>query len=320
MPRRTNIHQRMARFAARQYGIVTREQLTELGYDERLVAEALRLGRLQAWHRDVFAIGHGGLSPQGLCQAAVLFRGKGALLSFQSAVWLWGLEGKLEVPVNVSVRGPRRARSGNEIGFHRCADLRAEDIARTERLPVTAVPRTLLDYASIAATYRLEAAIDRADRLELLDPAAVDRIADELGDHPGAVRLKRAMRNYRQSGCDRSGGQQRMLAALFGAGVEEPEILSEVAGHELDFYWEDERFGIELDSWERDLLEGPADERRRQADLRTAGVETIRITGTRLRHEPDVIATRVAEHLDRRRAESGAVQYDDPPAEESEAE
>jgi hypothetical protein len=293
----------MASFAARQYGIVTRAQLIELGYSERLITEALRIGRLQAWHRGVFAVGHGGLSPHGLCQAAVLFRGKGALLSFQSAIWLWGLERKLEVPVNVSVRGPGRGRDAGQIGFHRCSDLRAEDVERTERLPVTGVPRTLLDYASIAATYRLEAAIDRADRLELLDPAAVDRITDEVGDHPGAVRLKRAMRNYRQSGCDRSGGQQQMLAALADAGIEEPAMLDVVAGHELDFYWEDERFGIELDSWERALFERPGEERRR-ADLRGAGVETIRVTGTRLRHEPEVIATRVAEHLDRRRAES----------------
>ncbi len=109
------------------------------------------IGRLQAWHRSVFAVGHGGLSPHGLCMAAVLFRGDGALISFQSAVWLWGLERKLEVPVNVSVRW--RGHRADAIGLHHCPALRDEDLAETERLPVTAVPRTLLDFASDAQTY-----------------------------------------------------------------------------------------------------------------------------------------------------------------------
>ena len=74
-----------------------------------------------------------------------------ALISYQSAVWLWGLERKLEIPVNVSVRW--RGHGQDAIGLHHCPALRDEDVAETERLPVTAVPRTLLDYASTAKTY-----------------------------------------------------------------------------------------------------------------------------------------------------------------------
>jgi very-short-patch-repair endonuclease len=294
----------MARFAARQYGIVTRRQLTDLGYTSQMINQALRLGRLQAWHRDVFAVGHGGLSAHGLCQAAVLFRGPGTMISFQSAVWLWGLERKLEAPVSLSVRA-RRVAEG-EIGIHHRPDLRDEDFAATERLPVTSVPRTLLDYASIAATYRLEGAIDRADRLDLLDPIAIDRIVDEVGDHHGAARLARAMRNYRQSGYGRAGGEEQMLVALAEAGVREPAVKGSVAGYQLDFYWERERFAVELDSWEEERAERTsAEDRRRREQLAVAGVETIRITGTRLKHEPEEVAIRVAEHLDRRRPEDG---------------
>jgi hypothetical protein len=102
-------HQRMADRAARQYGVVTRRQLAKLGYTGEMIDHDLETGRLQAWHRSVFAVGHQGLSPHGLCMAAVLFRGQGALISHQSAIWLWGLEKKLEIPVHVSVRwrGPR---------------------------------------------------------------------------------------------------------------------------------------------------------------------------------------------------------------------
>jgi hypothetical protein len=202
----------MATLAARQYGIVTRDQLTELGFTERAIDHYLRAGRLQTWHRDVLAVGNGGINPHGLCQAAVMLRGKGALISHQSAIWLWGLERKLEIPVHVSVR--RRGRPRESTGFHHCPTLRAEDFARTERLPVTAVPRTLLDYAAVAPTYRLDGALDRADRLGLLDPAAIDRITDHTDGHPGCGPLRDAMAIYREVCPTRDDGEDQLWPRL----------------------------------------------------------------------------------------------------------
>jgi hypothetical protein len=298
MRRQVRTHQKLANLAARQYGIVTRDQLTELGYTDRMVDHALQTGRLQAWHRNVFAVGHGGLSPHGLCMAAVMFRGEGALISYQSAVWLWGLERRLEIPVNVSVRW--RGHSQDAIGLHHCPALRGEDLSKTEGLPVTAVPRTLLDYASTAKQYRLEAAIDRADRLDLLDPAAIDRITDEVRGHRGRRRLQGAIEIYRETGFTRSGGEKKMLAALADAGIPRPAVNLFIEGYELDFYWERERFAVELDSWEhhRSRRSFEAD-RKRQEELAMAGIEIIRMTGTRLKHEPHQVAIRIAEHLDR---------------------
>jgi very-short-patch-repair endonuclease len=289
----------MANLAARQYGIVTREQLNDLGYSDPAIERAVASGRLHAWHRSVFAVGHQGLGPHGLCMAAVLFRGNGALISYQSAVWLWGLEKKLEIPVHVSVRW--RGHAQDAIGLHHCPALREEDIAETERLPVTGVPRTLLDYASEAKTLRLERAIDRADRLELLDLAAVDRITDEVRGHRGRGPLLRAMVIYREKGFTRSGGEKRMLAALADAGIRRPSVNNFIEGYELDFYWEQERFAVELDSWEHHRgRQSFEDDRKRQEELAMAGIETIRITGTRLRREPRKVAMRIAAHLERR--------------------
>jgi very-short-patch-repair endonuclease len=300
MRRQVRTHQRLANLAARQYGIITRDQLTGLGYTDRMVDHALRTGRLQAWHRKVFAVGHGGLSPHGLCMAAVMFRGDGALISYQSAIWLWGLEKKLEIPVNVSVRW--RGHSQNAIGLHHCPALREEDFERTEGMPVTALPRTLLDYASTAKRYRLEFALDRADRLDLLDPTAIDRILDEVRGHQGCRRLRSALAIYRETGFTRSGGEKKMLAALADAGVRRPAVNNFIEGYELDFFWGHERFAVELDSWEHHRSHRSFEEdRERQEILAMAGIETIRVTGTRLKREPRQVAHRVAEHLERRR-------------------
>ncbi len=286
----------MAKLAARQYGIVTRPQLADLGYTDRTIDHVVRLGRLQAWHQDVFALGHGGLSRHGLCMAAVLFRGEGALISHQSAVCLWGIEPRLEIPVNVSLR--HRVRAGIGIGLHHCPALRDEDLARTERLPVTAVPRTLLDFAAVAERYRLDAAIDRAERLEILDLAAVDRIVDEVRGHQGRRRLETAVRTYREVGLTRPDGEERLLAALADAGIAPPAVSDFVDGQELDFFWERERFAVELDG------RGRQRDAERSEEPAPAGVETIRITRTRLKHEPDEVAARIGEHLDRRRAKA----------------
>ncbi len=295
-------HQRMADLATRQYGVVTRAQLAELGYTDERIDHELETGRLQAWHRSVFAVGHQGLNPHGLCMAAVLFRGEGALISYQSAVWLWGLERNLEVPVNVSVRW--RGHAHDAIGLHHCPALRDEDATTIELLPVTSVPRTLLDYASVAKTYRLERAMDRADRLELLDPAAIDLITEEVRGHKGSKPLRRAMGIYREKGFTRSGGEKRMLAALADASVARPAVNNFVEGYEIDFFWDDERLAVELDSWEYHRSRRSFEEDRdRQEKLSMAGIEMIRITGTRLKREPDTVARRISAHLARRRLE-----------------
>jgi very-short-patch-repair endonuclease len=295
-------HQELARLAARQFGVVTWEQLRELGYTKATISRAVTAGRLHALHRTVFAVGHDGLNRHGLCLAAVMFRGDGALLSYQSAVWLWGLERTLELPVNVSVRW--RGHRQKTLGLHHCPALRDDDIAATERIPVTAVPRTLLDYASTAKTYRLERAIDRADRLDLLDPVAVDRIVEEVRGHAGRRRLQRAMTIYREKGFTRSGGEKRLLSLLADAEIRRPAVNTFIEGYEIDFFWEKERFAIELDSWEHHQGRRSFEEdRKRQDDLALSGIDLVRITGSRLKHEPRKVVLRVAEHLERRRTE-----------------
>ena len=48
------------------------------------------------------------------------------------------------------------------------------------------------------------------------------------------------------------------------------------------------------------------EDRERQENLAMAGIETIRITGTRLRREPRRVANGVAERLERRHRDEAA--------------
>ena len=77
-----------------------------------------------------------------------------------------------------------------------------------------------------------------------------------------------------------------------------------VAGYEVDAYWRAERFAVELDTY--DYHGGHAafeEDRRRQENLKLAGIEMTRITGVRLSREPAAVANRLRRLLNQRKEE-----------------
>jgi very-short-patch-repair endonuclease len=74
-----------------------------------------------------------------------------------------------------------------------------------------------------------------------------------------------------------------------------------VEGYELDAWWADQRFGVELDVYgthgSRLSFE---EDRERDDELLLAGIETTRITGARLNREPKEVVESVRKHLARR--------------------
>src|SRR3954453_15425575 len=56
-PQTTPDH-RLAALAARQYRVVSREQLRAMGLGERAIARRVASGRLHRLHRGVYAVGH----------------------------------------------------------------------------------------------------------------------------------------------------------------------------------------------------------------------------------------------------------------------
>jgi very-short-patch-repair endonuclease len=74
-----------------------------------------------------------------------------------------------------------------------------------------------------------------------------------------------------------------------------------VLGYELDFYWPDHRFAVELDVFEtHGTRESFESDRLRQEDLKLAGIELTRVTGLRLEREPRQVIDRVARLLEQR--------------------
>jgi predicted transcriptional regulator of viral defense system len=241
-------HRDLADLAEAQHGVVTYRQLRDLGFSKGHISRSSEADRLRRVHRGVYAVGHAGLSRHGRCHAAVLACGSGTVLSHHSAAWLWGLLPSFPAAPEVSARGGRHRRRG--IAVHRDAVLGPTDWGLIDRIPVTSLPRTLLDLAATGSTRRLEHAIDRAKRLDLLELPSIDSMLARRGRTAGARRLRRALELYRTPVYDRARSELLFLAAIEKEGLPKPAINTFVAGHEIDAYWAAWRFAVEVDGWE----------------------------------------------------------------------
>jgi very-short-patch-repair endonuclease len=78
-----------------------------------------------------------------------------------------------------------------------------------------------------------------------------------------------------------------------------------IAGYELDAYWSEARFAVELEVYEThgDRASFEADPVR-HAELLLAGIESIRVTGPRLKREPGTVVATVRTLLEQRRRQA----------------
>lgn len=286
--------------AARQYGVLSIEQLSALGIGKGSIEKALKNGRLRRLHHGVYAEGHTDLSPHGKCLAAVLACGPGALLSHYSAAWLLGLLPTQPIPVHVTTPIPRKRRG--MIVIHHSRTLTEEDSGLEERIPVTSVPRTLLDQAALARFSRLRRALKRSEELGLFDLPAVLSVLDRNKGHRGNRPLRRALALYEPPRFTRSGTEEYFVALVEGAGLPRPASNWVEAGHEIDVYWPELRFGVEIDTYAtHGTHQSFEDDRVRREDLKLSGIEMTQVTDKRLEREPNRVIERIASLLNQRR-------------------
>ncbi|MBS1885788.1 MAG: type IV toxin-antitoxin system AbiEi family antitoxin domain-containing protein [Actinobacteria bacterium] len=83
----------MGRLAVAQNGVVTLQQLEELGLTEDAIDKRVARGRLHRIHQTVYSLTPRVMTERGRFRAAVLACGPDAVLSHRSAAYLWGLVG-----------------------------------------------------------------------------------------------------------------------------------------------------------------------------------------------------------------------------------
>jgi len=295
----------LAELAQRQHGVVSIRQLErKLGYSRKAVQRDVASGHLHPLHRGVYAVGHRRVSDHGRCLAAVLACGSGALLSHGSAAWLWGISRYRRAPLQVTTPLPRKLHL--PIRRHHSRILTEADRALVEAVPVTALPRTLLDCATEARDWQLQRMLKRSEELRLFDLGSVEELLDRSRGHRGWGRLRRAIALYAPAPFTRSEFEQRFFEAALAAGLPRPATNLFEAGFELDVYWPEHRFAVELDTYGTHGGHASFEsDRLRQEDLKLAGIEMTRVTDVRFQREPRAVLARVSTLLAQRRRERG---------------
>jgi len=258
-----------ARLASRQAGAVGREQVVALGFSRDEIAHGLTRRRLIRVHQGVYAVGHEALSDRGRMIAALLAAGPGAVLSHETAAYLWKLVSSMPPFVHVTLTG-RRPRGREGLVIHHADQV---DTTVHHGLPTTTPAQTL---AQLEPTQR-----DRATA-EALIRGLIPRSAD---DHAEPTRSEL---------------EDALLPALDKAQLPRPLVNHRVMGREVDFFWPDHRLIVETDGWgthgNRRAFE---DDRAKDALLQAHGYTVVRFTWRQVKHETLLVTVRIAQLLAR---------------------
>lgn len=281
--------------AADQRGLITRQQLHVLGWSSTTISRQVAAGWLHRVHRGVNLVGAARLTPEARAWAAVLACGPGAAAAGRSAAGLLGLCSPWSGAPEVAVPGAR-GRKIEGIVAHRPRRLLPRDLTRVDGLPATSVARTLLDLAAVLGPDQLDAAIERAEQLRVLDLGSVEDVLDRHRGHRGRRRLRDALaRAHGDTGRSRSELELRARTLLVEAGLPTPSMNPVICGYEVDLAWLRERVIVELDGWEHHRTRRAFErDRRRDAELQAAGYRVARFTWRQLRDEPAWVVRSVA--------------------------
>jgi len=284
----------IARIAARQYGVVTRAELTGAGLTRGAIAHRIAHGRLHRLHRGVYLVGHPVLAGHARELAAVLACGSAAVLGYRAATALWGL-----VPppdeIDVIVVG-RQVASRSGIRLHCVAAIDRRDVRVHKGIRVTAPARTLLDLAAVASAREVEQAVAEAYGWRLTSHRDLTSVLNRAGGTRGAALLRSVIDTGPR--LTRSEAEARLLALIRAARLPAPAVNARIAGHEVDFVWRHARLAVEVDGYAFHSSRAAFErDRRRDGELQAAGWRVLRLTWRQIVEQPEAVVALVAAAL-----------------------
>lgn len=289
------VDRRVERLALSQHGQVSREQLLALELGAEAIRHRARSGRLLVRFRGVYSVGVAPLTREGRWMAAVLACGEGAGLSHLSAAALWQLRAADPVVIDTSLPG-RRMRSREGIRAHRPRGLPQEDVHHHRDIPVTSVPRTLIDLAEVLGTRSLERVLDEAEYLGLLDGRALAEALERNRGRRGAARLRATLARHEPGTTrTRSELEESFFLLVRRAGLPQPEVNARLGPWTIDFLWRDRCLAVETDGARSHDRRGQREsDSARNAWLIANDYRPLRLTWAQVHHRPEEVLAALA--------------------------
>lgn len=289
---RIEVERRIARLAARQFGVISLGQLADCGMGYAAVRRRVCRGVLHPLHRGVFAVGHTRVVDHGRLVAALLAAGPSAFLSHRTAAGVWGLRALSVRSIELTVPAAR-IRPQKPLVVHRTRTvLDPADVATRNGLRVSSVHRLLIELAPREHPAELRRLVTQAVRRRVLAFDELEHAFERHARRPGVKALKAATRAYRPAPERKSGFE----VAFDGWLEQHPDIPPplrnvHIGPWEVDCYWPDHQLAVELDGRAYHIAAGDFEKDRvKDADLQLDGIRVIRITEQRFEHDRAAIA------------------------------
>jgi very-short-patch-repair endonuclease len=200
--------------------------------------------------------------------------------SHQCAAWLFDIS---RAPTRIHITTTARGYGLQGIHVHRVGSIHPDDRTEIENIPVTSLPRTLLDLAEVLPINRLERAIENAERRQLFDLNAMNELMDRSSGRHGLKPLSMLLSKLIEPARTRSELERSFLDRCREAGFPRPQVNALVAGYEVDAVWSDQRLIVELDGYAFHGTRAAFErDRSRDVQLQLAGYRVLRITGRML--------------------------------------
>jgi len=238
------VERKLAELAAQSHGVVTRSELIDAGVTPEEIRSRLANGSLISFHRGVFRVGHAAPSLEARYLAAVKACGPGSLLAGGAAAHLLRL---LKRPPSFPEVLTARHRRPRGVTVRRCRSLDRRDATTWRGVPVTAVPRTLVDLAGVVDPPDLARACHEAIVKHHMNPDYVERILARRHNWPGARELRRVLRGDEPVSLSRL--ESSFLAAIREARLPLPATNCLINGRYVDCHWRTHRLTVELDGY-----------------------------------------------------------------------
>jgi very-short-patch-repair endonuclease len=242
---------RIADIARGQHGLVTAEQLGNLGLSRKQVTGWTTNGRFDRVLPSVFRLAGTTATREQRFMAAVLWGGPHALASHRCAAELWGFDGLAAAKPEITLAKTAGKGSSRVVVHHTRWPTHDRRIRRG--VPVTTPERTIIDLAGSLSAEQLEIAFESARRERWLTVASVDRALArvETRGRDGRAQLRALLAILASEPPAESALEVLTARVLRVSGLPKPqrqvEVVAGGARFRLDFAWPDALVALECD-------------------------------------------------------------------------
>jgi very-short-patch-repair endonuclease len=241
---------RLANLSRKQFGLITRAQLLEIGFSSAAVHRCFLRGEIAHFMPGVWRVTSAPRCWEQRPLGAVLWAGAPAVVSHITSAFVQEVLPRQAAPVEITTSKSTAGRPGTTV--HRCR-LRPDERVNVRGIPCTSIYRTLVDLCGSQPQHQSEQALDAALRMGRV---GYDRLCDYAKDAASrSVRGSRMLNSLLTArGTDEALSEseaESLFARIMRRGdcpIGIRQVPREgIRGGRVDFFYPDQNLVIEID-------------------------------------------------------------------------